>query len=164
MVGFATILKILGVIATVILLPMMLAFKGQPTLWDNTLGGLDEIRAGNQSFKIPKNESNFNFNEWVKEIPVKNILDMIFAGTGGVVSWVSRGIAGGATAIIKLVAPSVVVPPFMGLIIFLFVAGMLFAKSLEQFSHLGYTVWQYAIVILFVALIISIAFLLLGII
>jgi len=164
MVGFATILKILGVIAAVILLPIMLAFKGQPTLWDNALGGLDEIRAGNQSFKIPKNESGFDFNKWVKEIPFANIMDMIFAGTGGFISWMSRGIAGGATAIINLVAPQVAVPPFMGLIIFLFVAGMLFAKTLEQFSHLGYTVWQYAIVILFIALILSIAFLLLGII
>ena len=154
------------IIAGIVGLTEIFTYSGQKSPLSQLLSPTSEnitIPSINENITIPKPNEPFDFQKWISEIPVNDIIDMVIKGASGFINWASRGVAGFITTIVRLVYPDITFPDWFGLIVVVFVGGMIIMKSIEGVANLSFSIWQYGMVALVAAIIIAIVFIYLGI-
>ena len=158
MVSPLLIIAVIGLIITAVFgASEIFKFKGQPSVADSIFGA-KKIPIGNSTVEIPSANQAFDFGEWMGELPAGDIINTITSGITGFVSWVAKGIVGLLNIAISKFGIPIVLPPWFGILLVIFLLGTLFAHSVVQFSDAGYRVYIYMLVFLGVFMIIGIAF------
>ena len=165
MVTSPQILIIGAIIAAIIGIPTIFTLQGEKSFWEKTLDSISgkNITVANETFEIPTNETKFDIVEWIKEIPVKDVVDAIVTGFGGIISWLAKLVVGLANAFISKFGIPIVLPNWFGILVLIFISGLMLAKSIQGLSEFGYTFFIGVMIILFIAMIVGILFIYLGI-
>jgi len=84
-----------------------------------------------------KPDDDFDFIEWLREIPVRDIFDMIAGGIKGIVTWLAKLLNGIVAWIVHRVNPSAEIPPYIGPFLTLLLLGILVYKNWQDLVMWG---------------------------
>lgn len=115
------------------------------------------------SASVPTNtiNSSLPIGEWVSSAPTNDIMNSIWNGTSGILNWLTNIMTSIVAWIIHLVAPSVVIPSYLGPIIFWLLTLLFIFLAWSRLESLIIKIITVALIIIFVVFTLIIILLLL---
>ncbi len=115
-----------------------------------------------ETISVPEQIPVEEGKEWIKNIPLKAIWDMITAGTKEFITWLIKGVDLGIGTFLRFISPDMKIPTYFSWVIIGILLVFLFWKGLDAIYDWGHTFGKWALIIVIMIFAVFIVLMLLG--